>query len=125
MPFTGLMRNECCRALVQNHGLYTQCLSEIKDEMYCKKCGPSPKHGTIMERLEKGSEFRDSKGKGPVAYMKVLKKLKISREEAEAEAGKLNIILDEKHFHDLAERKYYNEYTLQSQNGTKIILIMM
>ena len=33
-------------------------------------------------------------------------------------------ILEDKHFHDLAERKYYNEYTLQSPSGTKIILII-
>ncbi len=33
-------------------------------------------------------------------------------------------ILEDKHFHDLAERKYYNEYTIQSPTGTKIILII-
>ncbi len=33
-------------------------------------------------------------------------------------------ILDEKHFHDLADKKYYNEYTLQPPSGTKLILII-
>ena len=33
-------------------------------------------------------------------------------------------IIDEKHFHDLSDKKYYNEYTLQPPSGTKLILII-
>lgn len=33
-------------------------------------------------------------------------------------------MLEEKHYHDLAERKYYNEYTMQMPNNIKIILII-
>ena len=101
MPFLGKMKEGCCSALRQNHGLYTQCDTEVKDSKYCNKCGDSPKFGTIEERLAVGlMEFRDPSGKGPTAYMKVLKKLKISREEAELEAGKLNIIIDDIHFQE-------------------------
>ena len=101
MPFLGKIKEGCCLALRQNHGLYTQCDTEVKDEKFCNKCGPSPQYGTIEERLAVGfMEFRDSKGKGPVSYMKVLNKLKISRAEAEEEAGKLNIIINPIHFEE-------------------------
>ena len=33
-------------------------------------------------------------------------------------------IINEKHFHDLSDKKYYNEYTLQPPSGTKLILII-
>lgn len=33
-------------------------------------------------------------------------------------------IIDEKHFHDLSDLKYYNEYTLQPPTGKKLILII-
>ena len=84
MPFSGKVLENCCQALRQNHGLYTQCDSEVKDSQYCKKCVNGEKFGTIEQRLAVGlMEFRDPNGKAPTAYMKVLNKLKISREEAE------------------------------------------
>ena len=100
MPFSGSAKENCCSALRQNHGLYTQCETTVKeDETYCNKCGPSPQFGTISERLAVGlMEFRDSKGKGPIPFTKVMKKLKISQAEVEEEAGKLNIIINPIHF---------------------------
>ena len=101
MPFSGKALENCCKALRQNHGLYTQCDTEVKDSEYCKKCVNGEKFGTIEQRLAVGlMEYRDPSGKTPTAYMKVLKKLKISREEAESEAGKLNIIIDNIHFEE-------------------------
>jgi chemotaxis protein histidine kinase CheA len=101
MPFSGKALENCCKALRQNHGLYTQCDTEVKDSEYCKKCVNGEKFGTIEQRLAVGlMEYRDPSGKTPTAYMKVLKKLKISREEAESEAGKLNIIIDDIHFEE-------------------------
>jgi chemotaxis protein histidine kinase CheA len=102
LPFSGSLKVGCCQALRQNHGLYTQCETAVNsDEMFCKKCGDNPECGTIQERLAVGiMEFRDKKGKAPTAYMKVLNKLKISREQAEEEAGKLNIIIDDIHFQE-------------------------
>jgi len=101
MPFSGKGLENCCKALRQNHGLYTQCDTKVEDSEYCKKCVNGEKFGTIDQRLAVGlMEFRDPNGKAPTAYMKVLNKLKISREEAESEAGKLNIILDDIHFQE-------------------------
>jgi len=102
MPFSGKKINECCEALRQNHGLYTQCETIVKgDEKFCKKCVNGDKFGTINQRIEAGlMEFRDPKGKAPTAFVKVMNKLKISREEVEEAAGKLNIIIDDIHFQE-------------------------
>ena len=101
MPFSGKVKENCCGGLRQNHGLYTQCETVVKDEKYCKKCGENPEYGTIEQRLEAGlMEFRDPKGKAPTHFTKVMKKLKISREEVEEEASKLNIIINDIHFEE-------------------------
>ena len=101
MPFCGELKEGKCHALRQNHGLYTQCETDVKDEMYCKKCGPSAEFGTIESRLASGlMSFRDPKGKAPTAFSKVMKKLKISREEVEEEASKLNIVINDIHFEE-------------------------
>ena len=102
MPFCGTVKEGCCGALRQNHSLYTQCETIVNcDETYCKKCGENPQYGTIQQRLEVGlMEFRDPKGKSPIHFTKVMKKLKISREDVEEEAGKLNIIINPIHFEE-------------------------
>ena len=101
LPFNGCMKDNCCRALRQNQGLYTQCETIVSDGGFCKKCGPSASYGTIEQRLSVGiMEYRDPKGKAPTPFVKVMKKLKISREEVESEAGKLNIIINDIHFQE-------------------------
>ena len=106
MPYDGKMKENCCKALVLNHGLYSQCSTSVEDVRYCKKCGDDPEYGTIEERLRMDCmEFRDKKGKSPTHYSKVMKKLKISREEVLEEAGKLNIIIDDFHFEEEKKEK--------------------
>ena len=101
MPFNGCLKDNCCLALRQNHGLYTQCETVVSNSDFCKKCGPSAIYGTIKERLEMGiMEYRDPKGKAPTPFVKVMKKLKISREEVEEEAGKQNITINDIHFQE-------------------------
>ena len=69
MPYDGKMKDNCCKALVLNHGLYSQCSTSVEDVMYCKKCGDDPEYGTIEERLRMDCmEFRDKKGKSPTHY---------------------------------------------------------
>ena len=115
MPFNNKKKNECCEGLRQNHSLYTQCenLKSVDNE-YCKKChneslknsSGKPDYGTISDRLECGLyEFRDPKGKSPIAYTKLMSKLKITREEVEEEAKKLNYEIDPIHFEHTEEPK--------------------
>jgi hypothetical protein len=107
LPFSGVSKVGCCQALRQNHGLYTQCETKVNsEETYCKKCGPSPQFGTIQQRLEVGlMDFRDSNGKAPIAFTKVMKKLKISRSDVEEEASKLNIEINPIHFEEEKREK--------------------
>ena len=102
LPFDGKEKEDCCRALRQNHGLYTQCETKVdKESRYCKKCEKNQKFGTIEERIAVGvMEFRDRNGKGPTSFVKVMKKLGLSRIEVEIEASKLGVKIDECHFEE-------------------------
>jgi hypothetical protein len=92
MPFNNEKNEECCSGIRQNHGLYTQCENKMSQtSKYCKSCDKQakknedgkPDYGDIDDRLAVGVyDYRDRKGKGPINYLKVLKKLKLNQEEA-------------------------------------------
>ena len=104
MPFNGICDDSKCQALKLNHGLYTQCeTKKQKEKDYCKACENQAEKnnvlGTMTERMAAGiMEFKDNKGKSPTPYMKVLNKLKISKEEAEKEAGNKKVTIDNIHW---------------------------
>jgi hypothetical protein len=105
LPFTGQVSEECCSGLRNNHGLLTQCQKgKCDSKEYCSGCqkqadknaSGKPNSGSIEERLaafNAGKEYRDPKGKAPVAYAKVMQKLKLTEEMVREEAGKKNIVL--------------------------------
>lgn len=105
LPFTGHVSEECCSGVRQNHGLLTQCHKlKCDSKEYCSGCqkqadkntSGKPNSGSISDRLaafESGKEYRDPKGKAPVAYAKVMQKLKLSKEQVEEEAAKQKIEL--------------------------------
>ena len=65
-----------------------------------------PEYGTIQQRMEVGIlEYVDPKGRKPVAYSKVMKKYKISKEQVVEEAGKYNINVLDIHFVEPEESK--------------------
>ena len=107
-PFMGVLDESCCHGLRINHGLYTQCQNaKCEGGVYCKKCGEEasknesgkPDIGTVEDRLSVGLyEFKDAKGKSPVAYTKLMKKLNISKEEVELEAWRLGYTIPSEHF---------------------------
>ena len=108
MPYNGELNDECCYALRQNNGLYTQCQSSRKDgKNFCKQCQiladrgveGIPEYGTIqMRQAVDIFEYTDPNGRKPIAFTKVMKKYKITQEQALEEAGKFNININEKHF---------------------------
>ncbi len=108
LPYNGEMREECCNALRQNNGLYTQCTGLRKGEAeFCKSCATTmqktgsvvPEYGTIQQRKAVGIfEFVDPKGRKPVSYTKVMKKYKLTKEQVVEEANKLNITILDQHF---------------------------
>jgi hypothetical protein len=107
LPYNGELNYECCYALRQNSGLYTQCKSVRNGvNSYCKQCqvladktDGMPEYGTIQQRVEVGVfDYVDPKGRKPVSYSKIMKKYKISKEEVLDEASKFNIHINEGHF---------------------------
>ena len=111
LPWTGKVREENCRALEYNNGLFTQCGS--KKEMgkdYCVNCikrqeenNGELEYGTVEDRMKK--EFEGKGGKGVIPYGNVLKKKKISREEAEKAGREEGIEIPEKEFEVVVRKR--------------------
>ena len=116
MPFSkSLIKEEGCCGLSYNHGLFTQCeKKKMSNGSYCVTCqsegdkntSGEPNNGTISERLEKELyEFKDPKGRKAISYLKVLEKLKLTKEAALAEGNRLNIEINEAHLTELVKEK--------------------
>lgn len=107
LPYNGGCAANCCSALRQNQGLYTQCSSAPKKGgVFCKQCqmnadknGGVPEYGTIEMRNAVGIfEYVDPKGRKPVAYTKLMKKYKVDQATVIEEAVKFGINIDAEHF---------------------------
>ena len=116
MPFSkSLIKEEGCCGLSYNHGLFTQCeKKKMSNGSYCVTCqsegdkntSGEPNNGTISERLEKELyEFKDPKGRNAISYLKVLEKLKLTKEAALAEGNRLNLEINEAHLTELVKEK--------------------
>ena len=114
LPFNGVRVMDCCDGLTQNHGLYTQCKNAKMEGEYCKKCDKEaksnengkPDNGTMEDRLSVGlMDFKAPNGKGVVAYTKVMKKLKLSKEAVLSEAEKRNVEINECHLSSPESKK--------------------
>ena len=116
LPYNGELNGECCFGLRLNSGLYTQCPSlRPEDGAYCASCNKQatknehglPDYGSIQTRSSKylkDEEFVDPSGKKPVAYTKVMKKLKLTEEQVREEAAKHNMTLDPRHFVEVEKK---------------------
>ena len=114
LPYNGELNPMCCFGLRLCEGLYTQCRVQRKGESssssssFCKVCEEVallndgiPAYGTIQERkacYDSNVEFKDPKGKSPVAYSRVMRKHKLTEAQVVEEAGKLNIVINPVHF---------------------------
>jgi len=105
LPFCGAVCDEWCKGIRLNHSLYTQCTMEPADGEFCKTCQKqadknegAPTYGHIRDRVEKGADFRDPKGKPVVNYGNVMEKLNISKEAATEEAAKFGWEIPEDQF---------------------------
>ena len=116
LPYNGELNGECCFGIRQNSGLYTQCPSaRPEDAAYCGLCNKQasknehglPDYGSIQTRSSKylkDEEFVDPSGKKPVAYTKIMKKLKLTEEQVREEAAKHNMTLDPRHFVEVEKK---------------------
>ena len=116
LPYNGEVNSACCFGIRQNSGLYTQGPSaRPEDAAYCGACNKQatknehglPDYGSIQTRSSKyfkDEEFVDPSGKKPVAYTKVMKKLKLTEEQVREEAAKHNMTLDPRHFIEVEKK---------------------
>jgi len=129
LPYNGEMNAECCSALRQNNGLYTQCTGPRRGESnFCKGCASQmqktgaevPEYGTIEMRKAVGIfEYVDPKGRKPVAYTKVMKKYKLTEEQVLDEAKKLNMEINPEHFAVPEETKRGRPKTVEKEPKEK------
>jgi hypothetical protein len=115
LPFCGVKNGQCCEGLRLNQGLYTQCMiGKKKGSSYCKVCDDQaqknengkPDYGTIDDRLAvELMDYKDPKGKSPIAYKRLMRKLKISEEMVCEEANKYNLTIDPLHFEEAEDGK--------------------
>ena len=95
LPFCGIIKEDWCQGVRNNHNLYTQCTnSKYKTGPLCLSCHKQSErnngklnHGFIQDRKPEH--------KKAVRYATVMKKLNITREEAEQEAARFGMHISE------------------------------
>jgi hypothetical protein len=140
LPFSGRIVDDCCLAVLNNSGLFSQCLnkpSSKSDQNLCSKCDKQaqsspdgrPPYGFIAERIEQGDEYVDpKKGSRPVHFTKVMRKLKLTREMIETEVSRLDIFFDTNHFDEPESKrgrpkKNEDSFPVKSKKASKNISI--
>lgn len=109
LPFVGIVYDDQCKALRFYYGLHTQCPNKRpkKGGDYCAVCkkhveksiDQKPPFGNIDDRMATGIlDYIDPKGKRTLPYYKVLKRMKITKEEALQAAKDQNIIIPDIHW---------------------------
>ena len=93
LPFCGVINEDCCKAIVYNHGLYTQCTKKTKNEL-CSGC-IKLKYGKIEDRLKfEKDKFVTENGKKEIPYEKFMRKMGYSYEEVTKKLKDLGLSYD-------------------------------
>jgi hypothetical protein len=133
LPFSRSNVSETgCQGLAYNGGLFTQCPKSCMESLnYCKGCQSEidkngrTTNGTVAERLACDlMEFKDPKGRKPVAYVKIMEKQKVSREQVEAEASKLNIMIDEMHFVAVEKKEKKEKKKVEKEEDDLLVQLL-
>lgn len=104
LPFCGVINENCCKAVIYNHGLYTQCTKETTNEV-CKTCSKL-KYGRIEERSKsKPGEFVTPEGKKEQLYDKFMNKMGYSFDEVNTALKLLGLSYDLKEKKDTPQKK--------------------
>ena len=105
LPYNGELNENWCLGLNRNSGVYSQCSKKRESDKYCSQCLKEalknshclPNYGNIVDRQKaylNKEEFKDPSGKSPVAYTKIMKKLKLTEEQVRNECEKMGVTLD-------------------------------
>ena len=104
LPWFGTVDGACCKAIVKNGGLFTQCTSSPLDGGYCKKCAKDvEKNGTLtngdVEARQIGDIMAYKVGNTEVKpYIEYMIKNNITREQAEESAASYGLTIDPRQF---------------------------
>jgi hypothetical protein len=108
LPYNGSIQDHSCYGIRLNYRMHTQCTNKkMKGGDYCKTCqkhadqneNDLPTYGDIRKRSTIGLlDYVDPTGKSTLPCYKVLKHLKITKEEMIAYAEKQNYIIPECHW---------------------------
>ena len=104
LPWCGTVDGACCKAIVKNGGLFTQCTSAPLDGGWCKKCtkdvekNGTPTNGDVEARLV-GDIMTYKVGNTEVKpYIDYMIKNNITREQAEESAATYGLTIDPRQF---------------------------
>ena len=104
LPWCGVVDGNCCKAIVKNGGLFTQCTSSPLDGGWCKKCtkdvekNGTPTNGDVEARLV-GDIMAYKVGNTEVKpYIEYMIKNNISPEQAEESAAAYGLTIDPRQF---------------------------
>jgi hypothetical protein len=104
LPWCGTVDGACCKAIVKNTGLFTQCTSAPLDGGWCKKCAKdvekngTPTNGDVEARLV-GDIMTYKVGNMEVKpYIDYMIKNNITREQAEESAATYGLTIDPRQF---------------------------
>lgn len=104
LPWCGSVDASCCKAIVKNGGLFTQCTSSPLEGGWCKKCAKDvEKNGTPtngdVEARQVGDIMAYKVGKTEVKpYIEYMIKNNISREQVEEAAATYGLTIDPRQF---------------------------
>jgi len=104
LPWCGSVDASCCKAIVKNGGLFTQCPSASLDGGWCKKCAKDvEKNGTPtngdVEARKVGDIMEYKIGKTEVKpYIEYMVKNGITREQVEEAAATYGLTIDPRQF---------------------------
>ena len=98
-----------CMSVKVNGGLYTQCGGKCVSDGLCAGCAGKasqgvPGHGSITDRLSKGTEWRDGNGRAPESYLKIMKKHGWTEEFVRSEAIRCGVVVSDIHFAEPKKR---------------------
>ena len=104
LPWCGTVDGACCKAIVKNGGLFTQCTSAPLEGGWCKKCmkdvekNGTPTNGDVEAR-QVGDIMAYKVGNTEVKpYIEYMLKNNITREQAEESAATYGLTIDPRQF---------------------------
>lgn len=104
MPWCGVVREDKCKAIAYNSGLFTQCPQNNKDGDWCTKCAKqvaehgTPNNGDVDQRLACGIMSYKVGKRSVCSYGDYMKRHGYTRKQVEESAKVYNLTIDPAQF---------------------------